>query len=351
MPGSGRPRRSVVTSTGSGGEDANRARWVLRKQPPGKLLKGAHQVDREFKVFSALSGTGVPVPKMLLFCDDISIIGTQFYVMEFINGRICEDIAVRDESPEDQQAIYESLCEVMAALHKVDYRKVGLEGFGKPTGYVQRQLKTWGRMYAGGEPIVRDPAAWEKAGLEFIDNKDYMERLLAWLNEHVDEEMARMGPEPVGIVHGDYRIGNVILHPTEPRVICVLDWELCTIGNTLADLSYQMMAWYAPNAAAGSDGTGRAISEISAAIPSEAEYKARYEQLMRMAEPVPDSTWNFMKAFQIFRLAAIGHGVFARGLQGNASSDKALRAGWRADAARNALTMVGVDPPSSASKL
>jgi aminoglycoside phosphotransferase (APT) family kinase protein len=224
-------------------EDSAGDRWVLRKQPPGKLLRGAHAVDREFKVFSALADTDVPVPKMLLFCDDPAIVGTPFYVMEFINGRIEEDIAMKDYSPEERKATYESMVEVMAALHKVDYKTVGLEEFGRPSGYIQRQLRTWGSMYEGGEEFVRDPKAWEAAGLEFIDNKDYMERLLAYLNENVEAEMSKMAPEPVGIVHGDYRIGNVILHPTEPKVICVLDWELCTIGNPLADLSYQMMAW------------------------------------------------------------------------------------------------------------
>lgn len=290
-------------------EDAHGDRWVLRKQPPGKLLKGAHQVDREYRVLNALAGTGVPVPKMLLFCDDASIVGTSFYVMEFVNGRIVEDIALADYPPEERAAIYDSLVQVMTALHKVDHASIGLGDFGRSTGYVQRQLKTWGRMYEGADPIVRDPKAWQKVGLEFIDNGDYMDRLLAYLNEHVDEEMARMEQEPVGIVHGDYRIGNVILHPTEPRVISVLDWELCTIGNPLADLSYQMMAWYMPEAAAGSDGTGRPISEAGPGIPSEDAYKARYEELMGMSEPVPESTWTFMKAFQIFRLAAIGHGV------------------------------------------
>jgi hypothetical protein len=172
-------------------QDSNGARWVLRKQPPGKLLKGAHQVDREFKVFSALADTPVPVPKMLLFCGDTSILGTTFYVMEFINGRICEDIALVDETPANRAAIYDSLAQVMAALHQVDHEAVGLGDFGKPSGYVQRQLKTWGRIYAQQEVFVRDPKAWEKVGLEFIDNGDYMGRLLAYLNAHVDEEMSR----------------------------------------------------------------------------------------------------------------------------------------------------------------
>jgi aminoglycoside phosphotransferase (APT) family kinase protein len=244
----------------------------------------------------ALQDTPVPVPKTLLYCHDESVIGTPFYVMEFVNGRIIEDIALRsdDYSPDERAEIYDSLVEVMAAIHKVDYKKVGLEKFGRPSGYIQRQLKTWGGQFKSGQEIVCDPKAYEKVGLKFVDKGDYMVRLLDYLVANVDQEMAKMEPEPVGIVHGDFRIGNVIIHPTEPRVIAVLDWELCTIGNPLADLSYQMMAWYSPNNAAGGDGTGRPISEIGRGIPSEDAYKARYEECMG-APPMPDSTWRFMQ--------------------------------------------------------
>ena len=238
------------------------------------------------------------------------------------------------------------MCNLCAT--KVDHLAVGLERFGKPSGYVQRQLKVWGGQYEGGQKLVGDPAAWEKAGVEFKDKGDWMERLLKYLEDHVDSEMGKFEQEPVGIVHGDYRIGNVIVHPTEPRVIAVLDWELCTIGNPLADLSYQMMSWFAPDHSAGSDGTGRPISKIGIGIPAEAAYKARYEQVMGYTPGmIPESTWKFMQAFQVFRLAAIGHGVFARGLQGNASSNKALQGGWvphkYLNPAKYAMQLLGIE--------
>ena len=328
-------------------EDASGDRWVVRKQPPGHLLKGAHNVKREYTVMSALADTDVPVPKCLLFCDDPAILGTDFFVMEFVNGRVIEDTALQGEefTPEFRAALYDSLLETLAALHSVDVVGVGLETFGRPSGYVQRQLKTWGGQYEGGEEIVRDPAAWEAKGLKFHDNGTFMDDLLEHLNANVDAEMGRMAPEPSGIVHGDYRIGNVIVHPTEPKVIAVLDWELCTIGNPLADLTYMMMAWFAPLIAQGSDGSGRPISDIGEGIPTEEQYKARYEELMGWE--IPESTWKFLQAFQMFRKGAIDHGVFSRSLQGNASSSKAGGSGWRSDAARTALTMLGLRQPST----
>ena len=352
-------------------EDASGDRWVVRKQPPGHLLKGAHNVKREYTVMSALADTDVPVPKCLLFCDDPAILGTDFFVMEFVNGRVIEDTALQGEeyTPEFRAALYDSLLETLAALHSVDVIGVGLETFGRPSGYVQRQLKTWGGQYEGGEEIVRDPAAWEAKGLTFHDNGTFMDGktamlsrivelsislilrripvadLLTHLNANVDAEMGRMAPEPSGVVHGDYRIGNVIVHPTEPKVIAVLDWELCTIGNPLADLTYMMMAWFAPLIAQGSDGSGRPISDIGEGIPTEEQYKARYEELMGWE--IPESTWKFLQAFQMFRKGAIDHGVFSRSLQGNASSSKAGGSGWRSDAARTALTMLGLRESST----
>lgn len=309
---------------------------MLRKKPPGKLLKTAHQVDREFRVLSALQGTGVPVPRTLALVEDESVIGTPFYIMQFVNGRIIEDILLKSETPENRTKIYGSLLECLAKLHKVDYRAVGLEGFGKPANYVHRQLKTWSRNYEDGRAVVNEPAAWERHGLKFVDNGDYMDRLQAYLNGNVDEQMASMGEEMVGITHGDYSIPNVILHPTEPRIEAVLDWELCTIGNPLADLSYVAMNWYFPSFVAGGS---KHPADSSPGIPTEEEFVKRYSELMGIP-PIPDPLWRFLKAFHIFRRCVINHGVFARGLQGNASSNKAARAGWSSAPARFALEQI-----------
>lgn len=285
---------------------------------------------------SALQDTDVPVPRVLLYCDDSEVLGTPFYVMSFVNGRVLEDVMLAEESAENRKLIYHSLSEVLAKLHRVDYKAVGLEGFAKPSGYIQRQLKTWGQQYKGGAAVVNDPKAWERVGLKFVDNGTAMDDLLAYLQKNVEKELSAVGTEPVGIVHGDYRLGNVILHPTEPRVVAVLDWELCTIGNPLADLSYLCMPWYAPFMAPGSSGQS---VELSPGIPTEREFVSSYCQAMGVSE-IPESLWNFMKAFQIFRSSAIGHGVFARGLQGNASSTKAIARGWSSLPAFKALKML-----------
>jgi len=256
-----------------------------------------------------------------------------------VNGRVLEDIMLPEQCPEERAAIYESLVQVLAELHKVDFRAVGLEGFGKPTGYVERQLRTWGKQYHGGTAVVNDPEAWRKVGLEFVNNGDHMEHLIAELQANVQKEMAAMGVEPCGIVHGDFRLGNVILHPTEPRVVAVLDWELCTIGNPLADLSYICLKWFAPDMAPGGWNTGGRSVGVIPGIPSEEAFVARYCECMGLPG-IPASLWTFMKAFQIFRISAIHHGVFARGLQGNASSTKAVEKGWRSDGAQLAVKML-----------
>ena len=281
-------------------------RYVVRKQPPGDLLKGAHAVDREYRVLDALKDTDVPVPRTLLMCEDPDIIGTPFYVMDFINGRIVEDHACADFSPEERTAMYDSLAEVLAALHRVDVNAVGLERFGKPTGYIQRQMSTWGNNFDQAEVAVRDPAMWEQSGLTFRDDGDAMPRLREYLTDNVDKAVAAMGDEPVCIVHGDYRFGNVIWHPTEPKVVAVLDWEICTIGNPAADLAY------CNNYSYGATGTENAAGVEG--IPSEMEFTALYYEKVGRPQ-ITEGFYDFLKAFIEFRRAAIGHGVL-RGERG-----------------------------------
>ena len=277
--------------------------WVIRKQPPGHLLAGAHNVQREYTVLAALKDSDVPVPRTLLFCNDPDILGTDFYVMDFVNGRIMEDTTLADEPPKDRAAIFKSLAETAAALHRVNVNEVGLERFGRPTGFVQRQMKTWGGQYDAADKIVRDKALWAKASMEYRDDGDVMPRLRKYLDSNVEAEIAAEGEEPVCIVHGDYRIGNVIIHPTEPRVVSLLDWELCTIGNPAADLAYFC------NNAFGPDGA----KEQSSGIPSEQAWLSAYYQSVGRPQ-VSDRFWAFLKAFILFRSSAINHGVFSRGL-------------------------------------
>src|SRR5690242_8468559 len=199
--GQSNPTFHIATSAGE---------YVLRKKPPGKLLPRAHEVEREHRVMAALAGTDVPVPRMQLLCEDESVLGTTFFVMDHVPGRVFPDRVMREETPEHRAAVYEDLARVLAALHRVDWRAVGLEGFGRPEGYMQRQVALWTRQ-------------WEAARME---DMPAMDQLATWLPAHLPADDAR----PC-IAHGDYRLGNVLLHPTEPRVVAVLDWELSTIGN------------------------------------------------------------------------------------------------------------------------
>jgi len=277
-------------------------RYVLRRKPPGPLLPSAHAVDREFRVMTALGGTDVPVPKMNAFCEDPSVIGTAFYLMEYIEGRILWDPTLPGMTRGERAAHYDELNRVIAALHRVDVGAVGLADYGKPGNYVERQVARWSRQYqaAGGERI---PA---------------MDRLIEWLPRHVPSA------DETAIVHGDYRIDNVIFHASEPRVLAVLDWELSTLGHPLSDFAYQVMAWrLAPQQFRGLKGFD--LKELG--IPTEEEYIALYcRRTGRVAIP----GWEIYLIFNMFRIAAILHGVLARALQGNASSRNAIEQGSRA---------------------
>ena len=281
--------------------EAASGRYVLRRKPPGQLLPSAHAVDREFRVLQALHGTAVPVAQPLHLCADESIIGSMFYLMSFVDGRIFWDPSLPDLAPAQRGELYRAIIDAMAALHTVEPATVGLADYGKPGGYFERQLKRWGEQYRASEtrPIAD------------------MDQLIARLPARCPADDGS-----VALAHGDFRIDNLMFHPSEPRVIAIVDWELSTLGHPLADLGYFCMALRLPRnpALPGLAGLERA----ALGIPDEAELLARYSELT--GRPIP-ADWPFVLAFSFFRLAAIAQGVAKRAEQGNASSDQAVQAG------------------------
>jgi aminoglycoside phosphotransferase (APT) family kinase protein len=277
---------------------------VLRRKPPGKLLPSAHAVEREYRVMAALAATDVPVAKMVALCEDASVIGTPFYVMEYVEGRVLWDPTLPGMTRDARAAHYDELNRVLAALHRVDPVAAGLADFGRPGSYIERQIARWSKQY-------------ETDGAERIAA---MDRLIGWLPRHVP------AGDETAIVHGDYRLDNVIFHSTEPRILAVLDWELSTLGHPLSDFAYQVMAWrLAPGVFRGLAG-----ADLEAlGVPTEAEYVAAY--CRRVGRKRIDH-WEFFLIFNMFRIAAILHGVLARALQGNAASRNALEQGGRARA-------------------
>jgi len=277
-------------------------RYVLRRKPPGALLPSAHAVDREFRVMRALAGAGVPVPRVFALCEDPAIIGTAFFLMEYVPGRVFWDATLPGVEPVERSALYDELNRVIAALHGVDYRAVGLADYGRPGNYLTRQIERWIRQYRAAETERMDP----------------MERLIDWLPVHIPD-----GDETT-LVHGDYRIDNVIFHPSEPRILAVLDWELSTLGHPLADFAHHAMAWrVGPEEFRGIKGYDLA----GLGIPDEAAYLAAY---CRRTGRGTIANWDYYLAFNMFRMAAILQGVLARALQGNAASPEALATGKRA---------------------
>lgn len=276
-------------------------RYVMRRRPPGTLLPSAHAVDREYRVMRALHGSGVPVPRMLLHCTDHAVAGTEFFVMEFLDGRLFWDPTLPGLPAQERGAIYDEMNRVIAALHRLDPAAAGLSDFGKPGNYVARQIDRWTRQYRASE----------------TDRIEEMERLIEWLPAHAPRA------EETSLVHGDFRLDNLVFHRSEPRAIGVLDWELSTLGHPLVDFAYHAMAWRIP----GADFRGIADADLAAlGIPDEDSYVRRYcERTGR--ERVEH--WNFYLAFNLFRIAAILQGVMARALQGNAASTHALREGRR----------------------
>jgi aminoglycoside phosphotransferase (APT) family kinase protein len=276
--------------------DGRRRDLVLRKKPPGKLVASAHQVDREFRVISALAQTDVPVAPAHLLCTDDSVIGQMFYVMDCVEGRILVDPSMPTQTPAERAAIFDSMNDVLARLHKVDPAKVGLGDYGRHGHYIARQVARWSRQYA--ELKTEDIPA--------------MDRLCAWLPEHIPPE------DPTTVVHGDYRLGNLIVHPTEPRIVAVLDWELSTLGHPLCDLAYNCIGYHLKDPPHGF----ATVDFASLGLPTESEYVAGY--CRRVGRDRIDH-WNYYVAFSLFRLAAIAQGVYRRGLAGNSSNPESVK--------------------------
>ena len=289
-------------------------RYVLRRKPPGVLLPSAHAVDREFRVISALAGTEVPVAKAHVLCEDPSIIGSAFYLMDCVEGRILWDPTLPGMAPAERGAVFDEMNRVIAALHRVDPVAVGLADYGKPGDYVARQVARWTRQYRAAET-------------ETIEAAD---RLIDWLPHRLPASDA--DASQARIVHGDYRLDNVIFHPTEARILAVLDWELSTLSHPLVDFAYHCLTWRM----SGDGSRGLAGVDLAAlGIPTEAAYLERYLQRVHAdggggAERVAPAEWTYYLVFNMFRLVGILQGVMARAVQGNASNSRALEAGRRA---------------------
>jgi len=279
--------------------------YVLRTKPGpvAKLLPSAHAIEREFKVMQGLHGTDVPVPQMHVLCEDESIIGRAFYVMAFVPGRVLWDQTLPGMSNVERGAIYDEMNRVIAALHTVKFAKRGLENYGRPGNYFERQIGRWSKQYVASitQPI------------------DEMDKLMAWLPANMPA--SAKDESKVSIVHGDYRLDNLMFHPTEPRVLAVLDWELSTLGHPLADFSYLCMGWHIP------PGVFRGIGGVDIAslgIPSESENIHRYCDRTGLATPADlKADWNFYLAYNMFRIAAILQGIAKRVEAGTASSEQA----------------------------
>ncbi len=290
-------------------------RYVLRRKPPGKLLKSAHMIEREFRVLRAIEGARFPAPRALALCEDESVIGTAFYLMAHVEGRIFWNPALPELDREDRAPIFDAMNEGLAKLHAIDVAAAGLSDFGKPGSYFARQLQRWSEQYRASET-------------ETIEDMDH---LIVWLGRHVPADDGR-----VALVHGDWRIDNMIFDAHSPRLLAVLDWELSTLGHPFADLAYQCMYWRMPNASNGLGGVDRTAQ----GLPTEAEYVEAYCRRAGL-EGIPD--WTFLIAFSFFRIIAIAQGVYKRSLDGNASNPERARQYGKAAPMMARLAMEAVE--------
>ena len=272
--------------------------YVLRKKPPGKLLPSAHAVEREFRVMRALANTRVPVAKAHALCEDASVIGTPFFLMDYVEGRVFWDVRLPEQSPEERHAIYKELARVMVTIHQVDVNEVGLSDYGRQGGYVERQVRRWSKQYRAAE----------------TQSIESMDHLIEWLPKNIPSS------DETTLSHGDFRLDNVIFHPSEPKALAVIDWELSTLGHPLADLAYTCMLYdvMLPNV-----GGLLGVDFETTGIPSEETFVAEYQR--QRNHTIED--WPTFKAFSLFRLASIAQGVYKRSLDGNASSDSAAQYG------------------------
>ena len=273
--------------------------YVLRRKPPGPLLASAHAVDREYRVMDALGGTGFPVPRAYALCEDAAVIGSPFYVMEMVEGRILWDGRLPDMAPTERRAIYHAKIDTLAALHRIDPAAVGLADFGAPGNYFARQLARWSKQYAQSDG----------------PRSDAMDRLVRWLPANLPT--AQSPARPARIVHGDYRLDNMVLHASEPRVIAVLDWELSTLGDPIADLTYLLMHWVTPPHERGS------LSGLDLAMLGIPTMEAMLDRYLAVTGDRLDAPIEWYLAYNLFRLAAILHGVAGRARAGSANNERA----------------------------
>ncbi|WP_019142816.1 phosphotransferase [Noviherbaspirillum massiliense] len=277
--------------------------YVMRRKPPGTLLPSAHAVDREYRVITALAHTDVPVARTHVLCEDDSVIGSAFYIMDYVQGRILWNSALPGFNPGERAALFREMNRVIAALHSVDYQAVGLGDYGKPGNYIERQVARWTKQYRASE----------------TERIEAVENLIDWLPKNIP------AGDETRIVHGDYRIDNVIFHPTEPRILAVLDWELSTLGHPLADFAYHCMTWrMLPGASRGM--AGLPLNELG--IPTEEEYLAMYCEHTGRSD-ISKSDWEYYMVFNMFRLVGILQGITKRALLGNAASADAVETGKR----------------------